>query len=149
MAESNIERLTDEDEIREAYPVMKQLRPIEEETFLETYEKMRAESGYQLYALRSATDEIRALAGLVVETNMYHGKHAWVHELVVDEPHRGNGYGAEFLSWIESWAESRDCSCVELASGLWRDQAHEFYDKEGMEKYCYTFKKDLSSESLY
>ncbi|MFD1588253.1 GNAT family N-acetyltransferase [Halorientalis brevis] len=149
MCSKSISELTTKEELLEAYPVLKQLRPIGEETFLDTYDTMREESGYQLFALRSEDGDIRALAGVVIETNMYHGKHAWVHELVVDEPHRGNGHGGELLSWVASWADSKDCSCVELASGHWRDEAHAFYEQEGMEKYCYTFKTDLSAVSLY
>ncbi|RXK49327.1 GNAT family N-acetyltransferase [Halorientalis pallida] len=149
MSSERVTELTTAEELREAYPVLEQLRPIGADTFLDVYDTMRAESGYQLFALRSGDGDIRALAGVVVETNMYHGKHAWVHELVVDEPHRGEGHGGELLSWVESWADDRDCSCVELASGHWRDRAHEFYEKEGMEKYCYTFKTELSADSLY
>lgn len=148
MGNVDVVEITTEAELREVYPIMKQLRPIGEETFLEVVETMRDESGYQLFALRD-DGAYRGLASIVVETNMYHGKHAWVHELVVDETHRGEGYGSQFLSWIEDWAEERDCSCFELASGLWRDEAHEFYEDNDMEKYCYTFKKDLSAESLY
>lgn len=142
--------LTGEDELREAYPVMDQLRPVGEERFLDLVATMREESGYRLFALRDGpADEIRALAGVVVDTNLYHGKHAWVHDLVVDEPHRGEGYGTRVLSWVEAWAEERDCSCFELASGLWREEAHRFYEQVGMEKYCFTFKKDLSAQSPY
>ena len=142
--------LTGEAELREAYPVMEQLRPVGEEEFLELVDTMRDESGYQLFALRDGPDdEIRALAGIVVQTNLYHGKHAWVQDLVVDEPYRGEGYGTTVLAWVEEWAEERDCSCFELASGLWRDEAHRFYEQVGMEKYCYTFKKDLSAPSAY
>lgn len=148
MHDGTIEEITTEAELREAYPIVEQLRPVGEETFLDVIETMREESDYQLFALRE-DGEIRGLAGIVVETNLYHGKHAWVHELVVDEPHRGEGYGGQLLSWIETWADERDCSCFELASGLWRDRAHEFYEDNGMEKYCYTFKKDLSADSLY
>ncbi|RAW43907.1 GNAT family N-acetyltransferase [Halorubrum sp. 48-1-W] len=149
MAPTSITEVTGTDELRECYPIMQQLRPVSEETFLETVEQMRDESDYQLFALRDADDEILGLVGVVIETNLYHGKHAWVHELVVDEKYRNNGYGGELLAWIDSWAQERECSCVELASGLWREDAHRFYEQTGMEKYCYTFKKDLSTPSLY
>jgi GNAT superfamily N-acetyltransferase len=148
MDHDNIAEITTEAELREAYPVMEQLRPVGEETFLEVVETMREESDYRLFALRE-DGAIRGLAGIVVEVNLYHGKHAWIHDLVVDEPYRGEGYGSRLLSWADQWAEARDCSCVELASGLWRDEAHAFYEDNGMEKYCYTFKKDLSADSLY
>lgn len=150
MENHDVEELTTEAELRAAYPVMEQLRPIGEDVFVSHVEQMQSESGYRLFALRSVdSDAVRALAGVTVQTNLYHGKHAWIHDLVVDEPHRGEGYGGQLLSWVESWADERDCSCVELASGLWRDDAHRFYEREGMEKYCYTFTKDLTADSLY
>ncbi len=148
MSADDITELTTEAEFEEAYPVLDQLRPVGEEAFPQLLQQMRAESDYQLFALRE-DGEIRGLAGVVVQTNLYHGKHAWVHDLVVDEPYRGQGYGGRLLEWVSEWADERDCSCVELASGLWRDEAHRFYEDNGMEKYCYTFKKDLSAESPY
>lgn len=148
MHTDSISELTTESDLRDAYPVMEQLRPIGEATFLRLVERMQDESGYRLFALRETEErEIRAVAGVVVQTNLYHGRHAWIHDLVVDRPYRGEGHGTHLLSWLESWAEENDCSCVELASGLWRDEAHGFYERAGMDKYCYTFKRDLSTES--
>lgn len=148
MADPEIVELTSEAELRGAYPVLSQLRPVGEDAFPDLVERMRAESDYRLFAMRE-NGEIRGLAGVVIQTNLYHGKHAWVHDLVVDEPYRGEGYGGRLLEWIEAWAEERSCTCVELASGLWREEAHEFYEKRGMERYCYTFKKDLPAAAPY
>lgn len=145
---STVVELTSEADLRDAYPVMEQLRPVGEEAFLTLVDQMRDESDYRLFAL-AEHGRIRGLIGFVIETNLYHGKHVWVHDLVVDEPHRGNGHGGRLLSWVEEWADDRDCSCVELASGLWRDRTHQFYEDHGMEKYCYTFKTDLDADSPY
>lgn len=145
MEDVTIEEITSKSAVRDTHPVMKQLRPLDVETYVELVEQMREESGYRLFAL-FAGDEIRAVAGIVVPTNLYHGKHMWVHDLVVDEPHRGKGYGGQLLSHLTSLADSMDCTCVELASGHWRDRAHEFYENEDMELYCYTFKTDLEAE---
>jgi GNAT superfamily N-acetyltransferase len=148
MSDVEIEELTTTDEFRDAHPVMEQLRPIDEETYLDLLSTMREEQGYRLYALRE-DGEIRALAGIEVGTTFYHGKHVWVHDLVVDEEYRGKGYGSTILQWVADWADERDCSRLELASGLWRDEAHAFYEQNDMEKYCFTFKMELSTESPY
>lgn len=147
----HIEELTTTAEIREAHPIMEQLRPIDEQTYLDLITEMRREDDYRLFALRSAAEgsEIRALAGLELGTTLYHGKHVWLHDLVVDEPYRSEGYGSRLLDWVGTWADERDCSRVELASGLWRDQAHDFYEENGLDRYCYTFKMELSAESPY
>ena len=147
MDETQVEELTTEAEFAEAYPVMEQLRPMPEATYLDILDRRLAD-GYRLFALRSA-GQIRALAGLSVETNFDHGKHVWVHDLVVNEPHRGQGDGGRLLEWVADWADERECTCVELASGLWRDRAHEFYEANEMERYCYTFRRDLTAESPY
>lgn len=149
MENKTIDELASESELREAYPIIDQLRTIGEEKFLELVAEMRGESGYQLYGLRDENGSLVAVTGIVEQTNLYSGSHVWVHDLVVDEPARGNGYGSKLLSWVFDWAEERDCSCVELASGLWRENAHRFYEDLDMEKYCYTFQKNLSAESPY
>jgi len=150
MSDVRIEELTTTAEFREAHPVMEQLRPVEEAAYLDLIAEMRSEDGYRLFALRDGPDgEIRALAGVEMGTTLYHGKHVWVHDLVVDEPHRSEGYGSRLLEWIADWADERGCSRLELASGLWRDEAHEFYEDNGMDRYCYTFKLELSADSPY
>lgn len=146
MEHEGIEELASESELREAYPIIDQLRPVGEETFLELVADMRDESGYRLYGLRDANGSLVAVTGLETQTNLDNGSHVWVHDLVVDEPARGNGYGSNLLSWVFDWAEERDCTCVELASGLWREDAHRFYEDLDMEKYCYTFQKGLSAD---
>lgn len=145
MSNAYIEELTSETELREVYPIVDQLRPVGEARFLELVADMREESGYRLYGLRDESNSMVGVAGIVVQTNLYHGRHVWVHDLVVDEPKRGKGHGSMLLSWVFDWADEHDCSCVELASGLWRDEAHEFYENMDMEKYCFTFKKDLGT----
>jgi len=149
MQSETIDELETESELREAYPIVDQLRPVGEEQFLDLVAEMQEKSDYQLYGLRGEHGSLIAIAGIVEQTNLYNGTHVWVHDLVVDEPSRGNGYGSMLLSWVFDWADERDCTCVELASGLWRDDAHRFYEDLNMEKYCYTFKKDLSAESPY
>jgi len=145
MSEPVVEELTAAAEIRAALPVVAQLRPAPEAELLALIERMR-ERGYRLFALRE-DGSILAVAGLTVRTNLDHGRHVWVSDLVVDEAHRSQGYGGRLLAWVEEWAQTRDCTCVELASGLWRDRAHDFYEREGMERYCYTFRADLPAES--
>jgi len=149
MENESIDQLASESEFREAYPIVDQLRPTGEEKFLELVAEMRDESGYQLYGLRDEKGSLVAVTGFVKQTNLYSGSHVWVHDLVVDETARGNGYGSKLLSWVFDWAEERDCTCVELASGLWREDAHRFYEDLDMEKYCYTFQKSLSAETPY
>ncbi len=148
MSDRTVVELETDAEIADAYPVLRQLRPVETDRLRELVATMRDEQGYRLFAVRE-DGEVRGVVGLIVTTNLYHGKHVWVHDLVVDEPHRSEGYGSRLLSFVEAFAERHDCSCYELASGRWRDEAHEFYERAGMAEYCYTFKKDLAAEAPY
>jgi GNAT superfamily N-acetyltransferase len=40
-----------------------------------------------------------------VSTLLHHRRHAWLYDLVVDEPVRGEGYGSTMLLFVEEWAE--------------------------------------------
>lgn len=146
MGESTVEELVTDADIKSAYSVMSQLRDLDERSYLSLVDQMRQERNYRLFAYRSATGVIRGVAGIVVQTNLAHGRYAWLIDLVVDEPHRSKGIGAELLDWLASWAAERGCNCLELPSGISREAAHQFYEREGMEKFCYTFIKDLDPE---
>jgi GNAT superfamily N-acetyltransferase len=82
-------------------------------------------------------------AGAGVRTNFYNGRHLLVYDLVTRAGRRSEGHGERLMAFLEDWALDRDCECVTLESGRWREDAHRFYeDKLDMEKFCYTFKKE-------
>ena len=145
MSETHVVELTNEAQWRAIHPVMRQLRPLDVETFIQHVHVMAGE-GYRLFGLYEHDDlgDPLALAGVRLSTTLYHGRHAWVYDLVTREDRRSEGHGARLLSFVEEWAKDHDCAVVELASGLWRDDAHRFYeDHVDYDRYCYTFKKDL------
>ncbi len=143
---ADIRELTTEPEYRTAFPVIRQLRDhLSESAYLEHLEAMRSE-GYRLFALY-VEDAIVSVAGVAVRTNFYNGRHLFVYDLVTREAHRSEGHGARLMQFVESWARDHGCEALSLESGLWREDAHRFYDEElNMEKYCYTFKKELDAE---
>ena len=143
MSEPEIVELDSSAEWREAFPVMQQLRThLNEETFVEYVAEMQAD-GYRLFALR-VVEDIVALAGVRLATNMYYGRHLWVDELVTDEAHRSEGYGARLLSFLENWAAERECELLALSSGLQRTDAHRFYEETaGMDQVSYIYSQSL------
>jgi GNAT superfamily N-acetyltransferase len=160
-SETHVVELTSEAQWRAVHPVMSQLRPLDVETFLNRVRVMAGE-GYRLFGLyegadeetdegegtSAETDDPLALAGVRLSTTLYHGRHAWVYDLVTREDRRSEGHGAHLLAFVEEWARAHDCAVVELASGLWRDDAHRFYEEHvDYDRYCYTFKKDLVDAS--
>lgn len=143
MNPNEVRELTTEDERRAAYPVLRQLRDhLTEDQYLAYLADMRDE-GYRLFATFEE-DVVVAVAGVVVRTNFYNGRHLFVFDLVTDADHRSNGHGGRLMQFLEEWARERDCESMTLESGLWREDAHRFYeDRLDMERYCYTFKKAL------
>lgn len=143
MTDTDVRELTSEAGWREAFRVLVQLRDdLTEETYLEYLDEMRDE-GYRLFAL-TKDDEIVSLAGVAIRTNFYNGRHLFVYDLVTREDRQSMGYGTQIMDYVTEWARDRECEAITLESGLWRDEAHRFYeDRLGMDRFCYTFKKEL------
>lgn len=136
-----IRELSLEHEVREAFPVMNQLRThLSEDLYYELFLQMKGE-GYTLFA-NYRDEKIVALAGFAILTNLYDGKHVYLYDLITDQEERSKGYGDELLSFLESFAVQNNCNCITLSSNVNRIDAHRFYEeKMHYEKPSYVFKK--------
>ena len=145
MGSNKIIELTTEDEFRAAFSVLRQLRDhLTYDQYDEYLGEMR-EEGYRLFAAFDQGD-IVAVAGVVAQTNFYNGRHLFVCDLVTDEQHRSEGHGERLMQFVTQWARDNGCESLTLESGLWRDDAHRFYENRiDMDRYCYTFKKELDN----
>lgn len=143
MADTDIRELVSETEWVDAFPVVKQLRDhLDEDQYLDYLERMTAD-GYRLFGL-FFDGELAAVAGVDISTNMYHGRHLWVFELVTDSDHRSEGFGGELFQYLVAWAEDKGCETVALSSGLQREDAHRFYEEHvGMDRASYVFTLDV------
>lgn len=143
MNSNDIRELTTENEWRAAFPVLNQLRDqLTEDRYLDYLCDMRDE-GYRLFAAFER-DDIVAVAGVVIRTNFYNGRHLFVFDLVTEADHRSKGHGKRLMQFLKEWARDRNCESMTLESGLWRDDAHRFYEERlDMDRYCYTFKKEF------
>jgi len=74
---------------------------------------------------------------------LHHERHAWLYDLVVDEPHHGADYGTALLEHAEAWADDRGCASVALASPLATETVHDYYDRRGYEKWRYVVETAL------
>ncbi|MFC6734165.1 GNAT family N-acetyltransferase [Haladaptatus sp. GCM10025893] len=88
---TTVTELTTAEEWRAAYPVMSELRPLEEDQYM-TYLRQMHEEGYRLFGLFD-DEELLAVGGVRISTTLYHGKHAWVYDLVTREDRRSAGHG--------------------------------------------------------
>ncbi len=68
---------------------------------------------------------------------------AWIPELIVGEDARGKGVGAALLGRCEAVARERNCWSLSLESASWRERAHAFYLREGLEDLAHAFVKVL------
>jgi GNAT superfamily N-acetyltransferase len=73
----------------------------------------------------------------------YTTPHAWVPDLIVDEPRRGGGFGHALLAEAERRARERRCWVLTLESAHWRKDAHRFYEAFGMTDTSKAFVKAL------
>lgn len=140
----SVRELTNEDDLRRAFPVLRELRShMDEDAYIESVQDMVGR-GYQLFALEDEGD-IVALAGIGEGLNFYYGKYIWVYDLVTSERVRSRGYGQTLLEHIEQLARENGCETVALSSALYRKEAHRFYEERmGYERASYSFVKKLS-----
>jgi GNAT superfamily N-acetyltransferase len=145
---TSIKEIGSEPERRAAFPVMRELRPhLDEAVFLRLLDEM-ALKGYRLFALRDGHGAITSLAGVAVLTNLYYGRHVWVFDLVTAGHARSKGHGARLLAFVEDFARENRCLAVALSSGLAREDAHRFYEREGYHKTSFVLLKHLTDRPM-
>lgn len=143
MVDASIVELETEEEWLQGLPVLKQLRTHLTETSLLNYRTKMQVEGYRLFAATVA-DELVSLAGVIIRTNFYDGRHVYVYDLITDAEHRSRGHGLHLLEFVTEWGRDNDCETVTLASGLERTDAHRFYEERtGMDRSDYVFKKSI------
>ena len=60
-----------------------------------------------------------------------YGLRCWVEDLAVDPGRRSQGIGAALLAAGRDWAREHGATHFELDSGLAREDAHRFYERDG------------------
>ena len=140
-----VKELQSQQEILEAFPVMKQLRThLEEDAYLDLVLDAQKNDSYKMFALYD-DGEIVAVIGFKPMITLYYGRFVWVCDLVTDTTKRSKGYGEQLLTFVHEWAKERKYESVALSSGLQRTDAHRFYEERmNYEKVSYVFKTTLS-----
>lgn len=138
-----IQQYETKEELLRGFQILKQLRThLSEESFFERYEEMKKE-GYKLIGLEDHGLTV-AVAGIIILTNFYNGKHVFVYDLVTNQNSRSNGYGKQLLAYIHEFGKENGCELVSLQSGLQRIDAHRFYEeKMEFRKTSFAFSKDI------
>jgi GNAT superfamily N-acetyltransferase len=142
---ATVRELTTDAEWDAAVPLLCQLWTDADPEFVRSW---RDEADYHLFGLcvdgdTGADPGLVGVAGVSVQRVLHHARHAWIHDLVVDETRRSRGYGTEFLDFVTDWARERDCGRVALASRLGNDDALRFYEDAGLERWDHVVERDL------
>jgi len=134
------------EEIERCFDVMSELRRhLNREEFLPTIRKMQIEGYHLAYTLER--NEIVALAGYRVYTNLFMGKHLYVDDLVTSNKFRSKGYGEKMIKWLREKAKKHACDYFHLDSGTQRSRAHKFYFMQGFSIASYHFSENLSGNT--
>ncbi|SMQ81044.1 Acetyltransferase (GNAT) family protein [Bacillus sp. OV166] len=139
-----IKELRNEQEWKEAYPMMKQLRThLDEQQFLQLVQEATQKENYKIAALYD-NEIMVAVTGFMPMITLYNGRFIWVCDLVTDSDSRSKGYGEALLNYVHIWSKENGYDIVSLSSGLQRIDAHRFYEnKMEYDKVSYVFLKRL------
>ena len=111
---TQVREVTTDEGWDEAVPILRQLWSDADESFVRGW---REEEEYRLFGLYEFNGDedgatadgagatvdrssLVAVAGVSVQRVLHHERHLWVHDFVVDEPRRGEGFGCELLDWL-------------------------------------------------
>jgi len=129
-------------ELYTVYDVLSQLHPA---LLYKEFEDLVYDMRHMEYKMFGIMDgeELITYAGVAVQTNFYHKRHLYVFDLVTDKKHRANKYGEMMLEYLDDYAKMCMCENIVLSSGFVRENAHEFYEKNGFKKTSFVFLKNV------
>ena len=134
-----IRELTTDSERQDAVPIVQQLWSDSDESEILEW---TGDDDYHLFG-GFVDGNLVGVAGVLVGEFLHHARHAWLYDLVVDEPHRCEGCGTELVRYVETWASDRDCEYLALASPLAKTGVHEYYEGLEFEKWGYVIETEL------
>ena len=128
---------TTDDEIKDCYDVMSQLRPrIKAEDFVPRVRRQMERFGYRLVYL-SDEGEVKAVAGIRMSEWLHGGEYLEIDDLVSKDGERSKGHGGKLFDWIVDFAKTENCDHVRLLSGVQRFDAHRFYLNKKLKMDCH------------
>lgn len=89
-------------------------------------------------------DELVGFCAYAIVNNLWQaGYISYMYAMVVDEFHRGKGFGTMLIRKVIDDSKHRGLKRMELDSAFHREKAHEFYLKLGFEKRAFLFSHSL------
>ncbi|MFC6961349.1 GNAT family N-acetyltransferase [Halocatena marina] len=136
-----LRELETDEEYQRAIPIIQQLWTDADASFIRSWAE---EDGYRLFGLH-VDGTLVGVVGISIQRVLHHTRHVWVHDLVIDEAHRSNGYGTQLLSFVAEWAREHDCEYVALAGRLGNEEARQFYESNGMVRWGHVFETEIET----
>jgi ribosomal protein S18 acetylase RimI-like enzyme len=129
-------------ELKTVYPLMRQLREtLAESDFIERTQAAQIESQYELIGYFEGS-ECQALIGYRILTDLVHGRHLYVDDLVVDQRIRSKGVGATLLIKVKEIAREKKCKKLRLCTGTENQRGKNFYERNGWKFRAVVFKTE-------
>jgi GNAT superfamily N-acetyltransferase len=123
------------------FALLVELRPhLSFDTFVERCRAAQAADAYTLYG---AYDEERLVGvmGIRTLTDLLHGRHLYIDDLVVAPAVRSQGVGRRLLQYAEHLAAEGGGVGLRLCTGIDYEPAKRFYVREGWSARAVAFKK--------
>ena len=115
-----------DDEIRNCFAVMAELRPqFQPGAFLKQVKRQMSETKFRLVYLNDSG--IKAVGSYRIGEWLAGGKYLEIEDLAAKSGHRSKGYGGELFDWFVDFAKGEDCRQIKLVSHVKRFDAHRFY----------------------
>jgi GNAT superfamily N-acetyltransferase len=128
------------------YPLLEQLWPNKElskEELNKVFQRGISSETDELFCAELDGTVIGFCAYAIINNLWQEGYISYVYAMVVDETHRGQGYGTKLIKEAIDKSKKQGMKRVELDSGFHREKAHEFYLKLGFDKRAYLFSYPL------
>ena len=132
-------------DLKELYSVYDVLSQLRVNLSYKEFEDLIYDMRHMEYKMIGIMDgeELITYAGVAVQTNLYHKRHLYVFDLVTDKKYQGKGYGKMMLDYLVDYAKMGMCENIVLSSGFSKENAHNFYEKNGFDKKSFVFLKTL------
>ncbi len=138
------EALSDRDYHR-AYPLILQLIPdLDMGTYTRRAFVARA-TGYRMFIAEKG-NEVVGVIGTVPNHNIHDGFVMYIEHIVVDEIHRGLGYGRLLLEFAEARTLEEGCTLIQLDTDEGSD-SHRIYEGQGYVRTGKYYEKNLKKRS--
>ncbi len=124
-----IAELDTEDSWREAFPILRELRPtLPLDSFLKN-RSLLVENNYRLFGLR---DEgcLYTVASVVVSPHVLRIKDFWIHDFVTLEGSKSRGYGSKMIQYLRNLAKNEGFDRICLYTQAGNKRAQSFYENK-------------------